>query len=643
MTAICGLWNRDARPGAAAAVARMGRALAVYGAFRSARWDGETIALGIQLANLVPEDLFDRQPLSGGGGRFHLVADVRLDNRPELVAALGLGERHTRMADADIVLAAWERWEGGALDRLCGDFAIAVWDASLRRLHLARDMMGYRPLFYHVTGARVAFATMAKGLHALADVEIAPDPEWLRDYLALLPHRGEGSFFAGIKRIEPGQHITIHESGRIDKAAWYDWDRPTGPYFSNDRAYVDAFRETFDRAVNDRLRTSGAVASQLSGGMDSTAVTATAARILEGRGERLTAYTHVPLAGARLDCPEGRTVDEWALASRVAERHANIDHLAVDAPERWIGDDIDSHFHAHEYPALNLCNQVWMSEIGRQMRHRREAVMLVGIMGNMTISRTGIERLPMLVRDGAWLTFLREALALRRELSIRSIAAQTLSRLIPIGALHRLQRWRGRTTWTLGDYSALRAELASGPAFREHLAAMGHDPRFPQVRDLREKTVAELRRTDLMGLMNKGQIALYGIDQRDPTADRRLIELALALPARLLLRDGQTRWIYHAAFGDRVPEPVRRQPGKGLQGADWPTRLDRSRDLVAEELARATGTATALIDIPSLTKLNAERGLDLVISDRQRMAQRLKLLRGASVAHFVRKATRRNE
>lgn len=644
MTAICGLWNRDGMPGAAENVARMRRALAVYGAFRSGGWDDGPVALGIQLAQLLPEDRFDRQPLSGGGGRYHLVGDVRLDNRPELAEALGLGERQGRMADADIVLAAWERWDAGALDRLCGDFAIALWDAATRRLHLARDLIGFRPLFYHVTGKRVAFATMAKGLHALADVEIAADTSTLRDYLALLPHRGEASFFAGINRVEPGQHVIFHDDGRIEKHAWYDWNQPKGPSFPDDRAYVDAFRETFDRAVADRLRSVGPVASQLSGGMDSSVVTATAARMLETRGERLTAYTHVPLTDAWLDQPAGRTVDEWAGASAVAQRHQNIDHVRVDAPDRQIGDDLDSHFHSHEYPALNLCNQVWISEIGRQMRRRRQTVLLIGVAGNMTISRTGIERLPMLVNEGAWVTYAREALALHRAgESIRSIAASTLLPLLPSGALHRLQQWRGRPTWTLDEYSALRADIAASDAFRDRLADIGHDTRLPQKWKLREKTVALLRYTDLRGLIHKGQLALHGSDQRDPTADRRLIELALAMPPRLLLQKGQTRWIYHQAFADRLPEPIRRQRGKGLQGADWPTRLEQSRGLIAEELDHATDIATGLIDIPSLTRINGERTADGPVSNQQRIEQRLKLLRGVSVAHFMRKTSRNNK
>lgn len=645
MTAICGVWHRDGRPDAGDQVARMRRALAPYGTDRSAAWDDGAVALGIGLARLLPEDRFDRQPLAAHD-RFHLVADLRLDNRVELAEALGLGGRAATLADADLLLAAWARWGTDTPDRLVGDFAFALWDAADRQLHLVRDLLGNRPLFYHLTDTRIAFATMARGLHALPDIPVAPDPLTLMDCIALAPRRGPRSFFAEISRVEPGQRVTIDADGRVACIDWFDWDAPRDLGLRSDADHVDALRSLLDRAVAARLRSDGAIGSHLSGGMDSAAVTAAAALQLAERGARLSAYTHVPMAGARLDHWGERTLDEGPRAALLAARHANIDHVRVDAADRQIGDDMDAHFHAFEYPPFNLCNQVWLTEICRQMQRRGEQVMLVGIMGNMTISHQGIERLAMLAHGGAWPTLLGEGLALRRNSwTWRRVASSAIGPLLPPHWLERIRRLANGKSPPLDllAYAALNPALVDDPGYRAHLDHLDHGLHLPPIRSTRDRVVRVLRHSDVMGLTQKGQLARFGVDQRDPTADRRLVELALAMPPHLLLRNGQTRWIYHQAFGARIPDGIRFQPGKGLQGADWPTRIEQARGTLAEELGRATPAAAALLDLASLNALAAQPTGTGRVTDAQRYDQRIKLLRGIAVAHFIRKAQRRND
>lgn len=645
MTAICGVWHRDGRPDAAQQVTRMRRALAPYGSDRSAAWDDGAIALGIGLARLLPEDRLDRQPLAARD-RFHLVADLRLDNRADLAAALDLTPRIATLADADLLLAAWERWGIGTPDRLVGDFAFALWDAAERRLHLVRDLLGNRPLFYHHDDRRTAFATMAKGLHALPDIPVAPDPFTLMDCIALAPRRGPRSFFVEINRVEPGQRVTFHSDGRIECVDWYDWDTTRDLGLRSDDDFVQAMRTTFDTAVAARLRSDEPVGSHLSGGMDSSAVTAAAALQLAQRGQRLSAYTHVPLPGARLDHWGNRTLDEGPLAALLAARHANIDHVRVDAADRHIGDDMDAQFHAAEYPPFNLCNQVWMTEICRQMQRRRERVMLVGIMGNATISQKGVERLPLLAATGAWPSLAREAIALRRYgWRPHNIASAAIGPLLPPRWLDALRRqFRGKSPpRDLLAYAALNPDLVENPDYRAHLERLGHGLHLPSPRSPRAHAVSILRHTDVMGLSVKGQLARFGVDQRDPTADRRVIDLALAMPPHLLLQQGQTRWLYHRAFSDRIPPEIRTQAGKGLQAADWPTRIEQARATLATELDNANPVGDRLLDLPALRALAARDTGTGRVTDDQRYEQRIKLLRGIAVAHFIRKAQRRND
>jgi asparagine synthase (glutamine-hydrolysing) len=110
MTALAGLWRLDGDPDAAEACGRMLAAQWIYGPDGGAQWSDGPVALGRRLARLLPEDAYDRQPLHSAAGHVVLIADVRLDNRDELCAALNLqGGEAGQLSDADILLAAFTR------------------------------------------------------------------------------------------------------------------------------------------------------------------------------------------------------------------------------------------------------------------------------------------------------------------------------------------------------------------------------------------------------------------------------------------------------------------------------------------------------------------------------------------------------
>lgn len=163
MSAIAGVWRFDEQPQPESDCARMLAVQQIYGPHDGRMWCDGALAMGRRLFRSLPEDIFDRQPLRSRDGRLTLVADVRLDNRDELAAELGLASGEARQfCDAGILLASLDRWGEQAVNRLIGDFAFALWDASAQRLLLARDFIGHRPLHYHRGKDFFAFASMPK-------------------------------------------------------------------------------------------------------------------------------------------------------------------------------------------------------------------------------------------------------------------------------------------------------------------------------------------------------------------------------------------------------------------------------------------------------------------------------------------------
>src|SRR6185503_20238639 len=147
--------------------------------------------------------------------RFALVADLRLDDREGLARRIGAASPPPDAADSALLLAAIERFGAGILQELVGDYAVALWDAAERRLILARDILGQRPLHYHAGPGFFAFSSMPKGLHALSKITRRPDEARLARFLALNPIVGGAGYYEGIRRVEPG-HILFVQEGRID-------------------------------------------------------------------------------------------------------------------------------------------------------------------------------------------------------------------------------------------------------------------------------------------------------------------------------------------------------------------------------------------------------------------------------------------
>lgn len=643
MTALAGLWGYGDAPEPAAACARMLRAQRLYGPDAPAcRGEGD-IAFGRGLYPLLPEDRFDRAPLSGGGGRFMLVADIRLDDRESLCADLGIGSGEAAaMADSAIAMRAFERWDEDALDRLAGDFALALWDRERRRLLLARDPFAQRPLHYHRAPGFFAFASMPRGLHALAEIPLAPDRQAMADFLALLPETGSESFFEGIEKVQGGHVVAVTPGGIVSRRYWRP--RPATLRLKRPEDYAEAMREHMDRAVAARLRgCGGRVASHLSAGLDSSTVTATAARLMQPDGGKVTAFTSVPRPGFADPVMRGRFADEGPLAAQVAALYPNVDHVRVSAGGRSPLSGLDRAFFLYERPYLNLCNGVWADAIMDEAKARGHRVMLGAILGNASFSYAGFQRLPRLLARGRLLTLLRESrLLLRGGTHWESLAASTFGPFVPRPVWRAILRRKGRSR-ALTDYSALDSRLAEDPALLRRAAERGLDLSYRPVGDPVEARLSLLRGTDF-GNYNKGVLAGWGIDFRDPAADRRLVEFCLSVPVDQYLRDGVPRALARAAFSDRLPPSLLAETRSGYQGADWYEGLLASQGEIRTEVARIAGCPGAgeLLDTGRLARLagappDGGWHSDAVIRD-----YRLALLRGVSAGHFLRKASGSN-
>jgi asparagine synthase (glutamine-hydrolysing) len=384
------------------------------------------------------------------------------------------------------------------------------------------------------------------------------------------------------------------------------------------------------------------VASHLSGGLDSTAVTATAARLLGPVGKRVAAFTSAPRPGYQ-GGPAGAFADEESRAALVASRHENIDHFVVRGPWNSPLEAADRNYFLYERPILNLCNMTWSDAINRAAREQGLSVMLSGRRGNMGLSYSGMQHLATLLRRGRFrqLASLTSAL-LANQTGRGTIAAQVLGPFLPLPIWRAIQRIRGKAA-SLADYSAVRPEAVARLDIPARARELGIDLSYRPSRNGIEHRLRVLTDVD-MGNYKKGLLAGWGLDSRDPLGDRRLIEFCLRVPEEQFTLGGVPRSLARRALADRLPSAILQEKRKGYQGTDWHEALTAAREQVAQDLDRLGEVAATIetLDLAGMKQLVERWPSGSWHSQANTRDYRLKLLRGLSVGHFLRKASGSN-
>lgn len=646
MSAIAGLIHLDASAVDRDTLQRMQALLTPYGRDAQHSWHLQNAGLTRTLLRTTPEDSLDQQPVWQGAEKLALVFDGRIDNRDELCEKLGINpEQATLMADSELVYHACLRWETETPKHLLGDFAFACWQPQRQRLWLARDPLGMRPLYWYQRDDLVAFATMPKALFAIPGLTKIISEEQLHDYICLIPMLGSETFYKDVYRIEAGQ-VVAFENGEMKAHYYHRFDPERELQLESDEAYVVALREQFEQAVNRRLRSNGPIGAELSSGLDSSTVTATAAKLLSEFKQPLTAYTAVPREGFNDPVLKGRHADESIGAKALVQRFENIEHVLIRSGDETPLDQLQEVVEMLDRAPLNACNMSWWIAIRRDAAQRGIKVLLTGTMGNFSISYDGYPYLAWLVRKGRWFTLYNVYKDLKlnqHNLRWRNMLRPCLAPLLP-NFIWRLREAACGRALGLKKYSAINPDWSQKLDTHQRAKQADFDPSFQpawQGRQQRIQALNKMENGDYSALANT-----YGVEVRDPTADLRLIEFCLAVPESQYLGGGHFKWLLRRMMKDVLPPEILDIKTRGLQSADWHEQVDRAVPQIRAELEKlkAHGSASRYLDIQSLEKaLDDWPPQEAINSKEAELRYRTRMLRGLSVGRFIRYADEQNE
>ncbi len=584
-------------------IERMANALHRYGPDRSSLLVAKSIGLAHTLMRMTPEDKFCRQPWQGQTGAL-IVADLRLDNRDDILASMGVSTFEAAgWEDARVVLALWEKIGDAAWGRLRGPFAVAIWRPSEQILTLARDHLGLNVLMWHKNERHFAFASMPKGLFALPDAPREFDEEKFADFLVLNHADHATTIYKNIFRLPPAHVLTVDaRSGAVECRRYWSPQDIAPVRLPSDQAYAEGLREHLDIAVRRQLRSAHPVGSHLTGGLDSSSVSVLAARALGEKNLRLPTYTQTPRRGFDGRSPEGTYADESPYVEEISRVAGNMDvnYVNNDACDDF--GELERVFFALDGPVRNPTTLGWMLAIGRLARGQGVRVLLGGLFGNATVSWDGWSQTAEHFRHGRLIRALlqwRQYYRLSPYSNWESLQKLIAEPMTPAWVDDWLNRRRRQPVWR--RHSAIREDFADEIGVGRRARLQGHDFHYRSRTGERSKLLMPV---DYVGDWMAAEKSITGVELRDPTADIDVIEYCFGVPPEQYLAEDIDRSLIRRAMWGVLPESVLTNRLKGLQSADWYEKLGRRRAEIAADIAAlaASPLARRAIDIERLQR-----------------------------------------
>lgn len=577
MSGLAALWHRDGRPVAGATLDAMLAAVAYRGPDGRRLWLDGPVGLGHAGMATTPEALGERQPLVSPRTGCVLGADLRLDNRDDLLATLP--ERPPAGAsDADLLLRAYDAWGVDAVARLLGDFAFVLWDPRRQRLLCARDGAGQRALFYRVDARAFAAASEIHQLLQDPAVPVEPDDEAIRDSLTpFAMARNEqdqaATFYAGIAAL-PAGHLLLVEREDVRLRQYWKLEPPAEVRYRTADQYAEHFRALFGEVVRARLRSAGPIGALLSGGLDSSSLVCVAHELYRAGQAEDRGFTSFSFVFDGLDCDERPLIAEvgakygFAMRYLPSARTAECLELAPrgfrESPNMGVSAQRDAVCGAAEAAGIR--------------------VLLTGDWADNCVGGSALA-FDSLLRHGrprAALAYLR---AYRRQAgeSLRAtLALYGLLPLLPLD-LHARLMWRYLRRAIRRHGHRLLPPWMPAPC-REEL--LRRHLRLAEARERGRRFGSPAREAEYR-LLSPPEIARHpapwSVELWRPFADRRLHEFLLAIPPEEKYAPHPASDDYYAgakqvvrrALRGVLPESIRTRTTKTVFGAVFADEVDR--------------------------------------------------------------------
>ena len=524
--------------------------------------------IGLAHARLSVVGLADgQQPMADASGDLVISYNGEIFNYVELRERLqARGRRFSTGSDTEVILHLYDEMGTACLDELNGDFAFALWDARRRSLWLARDRMGVRPLYYTDIGGTLFFASEVKALMQVQGFAAELDPVALDQVFTLWAPIAPRTAFKGVSELPPGHMMIAQEHERMVRP-WWRLEFPRDGEFETPADPVGELGALLEDATHIRLRADVPVGAYLSGGLDSSLITALAARLAPGRLETFS-------VGFR-----SAEHDESRWQAEVAERLGVANHRVFCGEEEIAADFPDIVAHA-ECPVLRTAPAP-LYRLAGLVRDNGMKVALTGEGADEVFAGYDIFREAAMRRFCA-----RQPGSARRPLLFQRLypylpqlqrqSADYLAHFFSAGTdeltdplfSHR-PRFRSTAAAKLFYSPALKDALGTYDAAADLTAQLPEE--FGRWHPLNQAQYLETRFL-LPGYILSSQgdrvMMAHGVEGRFPFLDHRVVTFAAGLHPNLKLRGLKEKFILKEAARGLVPDAVVDRPKQPYRAPD---------------------------------------------------------------------------
>lgn len=542
MCGICGMFGKtDAR-----LLETMTNSMSHRGPDDSGYYNRGPVALGHRRLSIIDIN-GGRQPMTNEDGTVILVCNGEIYNFRKLRELLqAKGHAFKSRSDSEVIVHAYEEYGEGCVHKLAGMFAFAIWDSRRKLLLLARDRLGIKPLYYTRTDKRFLFASEIKAL--LTDKEVPRQISYpaLDKYLSFRFVPAPETMFRNIYKLEPGSMLSVTEAG-VRKRPYWSLSFAASPTSSSSHA-PEVFSSFLKDAVAEELVSDRPLGAYLSGGLDSSYLTAIAAA---NRPDALTTFS-VAFEGQR----EDESVYAYQMANFLGTKHVSLE---VGKPGWELLHKVAWHL---DEPLGDLATIPTY-----QMAAATKPVVAVVLSGEGADElMAGYPQLRMVHRAYAWPRWLPSLpaaiaagryspLARQRFWDQRRAAGQSSAFLAASTVFSETEK-----------QSLLSAEARAAMSEQETTRSFAAS-RFPDNRSYTENILNFYLRywlADDLLLKNDKMTMAHGVEARVPYLDHRLVEYACGLPPSLRSRCGKDKYLLRKAAADVLPDNIAKRPKHGF-------------------------------------------------------------------------------
>lgn len=545
--------------------AKITHALNYWNADKLGYWSDKHIGLGSLLLINTPEAIAEIQPL-------HVnpcvtVADSRLDNRDKLCEILKLGASAT---DSEIITHAYLTWHENCTKHLLGDFAFAIWNKQTNSLFCARDHMGVKPLYYINNEVLFAFSSDLKAFLNIPDIKIAFDDIQVSRFLTMdvlmTGEYTENTLYKNIRRLTPAHQIHADHRGFSKKHYW-DLNQKKEIHYKNEVDYVEHYQYLLDQSVKARLRSEKAITCELSGGIDSSSVTAYAVK----NKPDIIAITHKAP-------PNTAYLDETDLAKKLCDYCHIQKHIIVDAQDYDLILASKQAIQTSSMP-LQVTHPILAYNVMKAAQQLGAGVILSGFGGDECATGHAGLLMEELALQKNWKMLWKELKA-KAKLSnspyLKSFIAAYIKHQYP--SLYSVIKKNPVLRKISIDQLIINKKFIAALNFPEYFDEFKSFYHCSSTRDSEYNLLAGKYSWHLRARLENSNVYAKGfqLEYRYPMLDIRLLEFCLNVPSYLKRKNGWGRYLARQGLQNLIPPALQWRQDKA--GSPVPAALHRIKE-----------------------------------------------------------------